>query len=70
MSDFGEGEDFASIASALAELDYRLGAAVIDAMHFVPQSRSRVFFVIFRGDQRIPASLIAEGAAAARASYT
>ena len=55
-----EGKDFAAIASALAELDYRFGAAVIDAAHFVPQSRPRVFFIAFRGDQAIPASLIAE----------
>jgi DNA (cytosine-5)-methyltransferase 1 len=56
-----EGKDFASIASALAQLDYRFGAAVIDAAHFVPQSRPRVFFMAFRGDQVIPPSLIAEG---------
>jgi DNA (cytosine-5)-methyltransferase 1 len=56
-----EGRDFASISSALAELDYRFGAAVLDAAHFVPQSRPRVFFIAFRGDQGIPASLIAEG---------
>jgi DNA (cytosine-5)-methyltransferase 1 len=56
-----EGKDFASISSALAELDYRFGAAVLDAAHFVPQSRPRVFFIAFRGDQSIPASLIAEG---------
>jgi site-specific DNA-cytosine methylase len=56
-----EGKDFASIASALAELGYRFGAVVVDAVHFVPQSRPRVFFIAFRGDQRIPASLIAEG---------
>ena len=55
-----EGKDFASLASALAELDYRFGAAVIDAVHFVPQSRPRVFFIAFRGDQGVPASLIAE----------
>ena len=56
-----EGKDFASIASALADLDYRFGAAVVDAVHFVPQSRPRVFFIAFRGDQWIPSSLIAEG---------
>jgi DNA (cytosine-5)-methyltransferase 1 len=55
------GKDFASIASALAELDYKFGAAVIDAVHFVPQSRPRLFFIAFRGDQDIPASLIADG---------
>jgi DNA (cytosine-5)-methyltransferase 1 len=56
-----EGRDFAAIASALTELDYRFGAAVIDAVHFVPQSRPRVFFIAFRGDQSIPTSLIGEG---------
>ena len=42
-----EGKDFASIASALADLDHRFGAAVVDAVHFVPQSRPRVFFYRF-----------------------
>ena len=63
-----EGKDFAAIASALAELDYKFGAAVIDAVHFVPQSRPRVFFIAFRGDKGIPASLIAEGPQAKLAS--
>ena len=56
-----EGNDFAALASALTELGYRFGAAVVDSVHFVPQSRPRVFFIAFRGDQPIPASLIAEG---------
>ncbi len=55
------GKDFAAIASALAESDYRFGAAVIDAAHFVPQSRPRVFFIAFRDDEAIPESLIADG---------
>jgi DNA (cytosine-5)-methyltransferase 1 len=55
------GKDFAAIALALAEADYRFGAAVIDASRFVPQSRPRVFFIAFHGGQAIPASLIAEG---------
>jgi DNA (cytosine-5)-methyltransferase 1 len=56
-----EGRDFAAIASALSDLGYRFGAAVIDAVHFVPQSRPRVFFIGFRANQPIPTSLIAEG---------
>ena len=56
-----EGNDFGALASALTESGYRFGAAVVDAVHFVPQSRPRVFFIAFRGDQPIPASLIAEG---------
>lgn len=33
---------------------------MIDAVHFVPQSRPRLFFIAFRKDQGIPPSLIAE----------
>jgi DNA (cytosine-5)-methyltransferase 1 len=39
------GQDFSAICSALADADYRFGAMVVDAKHFVPQSRQRVFFV-------------------------
>jgi len=55
------GKDFAAIASALAESDYRVGAAVINAAHFVPQSRPRVFFIAIHKDESVPAPLIAEG---------
>ncbi|MBV8473798.1 MAG: DNA cytosine methyltransferase, partial [Hyphomicrobiales bacterium] len=54
-----EGRDFAAIASALAEADYRFGALVIDAAHFVPQSRPRVFFVAVQKGESIPSDLIA-----------
>jgi DNA (cytosine-5)-methyltransferase 1 len=56
-----DGKDFAAIALALAESAYRFGAAVIDAAHFVPQSRPRVFFIAFRSSEVIPVSRIAEG---------
>lgn len=39
------GADFVAICDALAGGGYRFGAVVIDAAHFVPQSRQRVFFV-------------------------
>jgi DNA (cytosine-5)-methyltransferase 1 len=39
------GEDFAAVATALADLGYRLDAFVLDAEHFVPQSRPRVFII-------------------------
>jgi DNA (cytosine-5)-methyltransferase 1 len=55
------GKDFAAIASALADAEYRFGAAVINAAHFVPQSRPRVFFVAVRQGETIPGSLIADG---------
>lgn len=39
------GKDFAAICDALAEEGYRFGAMIIDAKHFLPQSRPRLFFV-------------------------
>jgi len=55
------GRDFAAIASALSESDYHFGATVIDASHFVPQSRPRVFFIAARNDQTIPEHLAGSG---------
>jgi len=51
------GRDFATIARALAIEGYRFGAVVIDAVHFVPQSRPRVFIVAVRGDLSVPVGL-------------
>ena len=39
------GEDFAVAATTLAELGYWLDAFVLDARHFLPQSRPRVFVI-------------------------
>ena len=51
------GRDFAAIATALSNAEYRFGAAVINAIHFVPQSRPRVFFIAVRREESIPSSL-------------
>jgi DNA (cytosine-5)-methyltransferase 1 len=40
-----KGRDFADAAGDLASLSYRLDAFLVDAAHFVPQSRSRLFIV-------------------------
>jgi DNA (cytosine-5)-methyltransferase 1 len=48
------GKDFAAIGAALAGADYRFGALVIDAIHFVPQSRPRLFIVAVRNGVKIP----------------
>lgn len=53
-----DGQDFAALCDALANADYRYGAVVIDARHFVPQSRSRVFFVAVASDLAIPEELV------------
>ncbi|MBG0800777.1 DNA cytosine methyltransferase [Methylocystis sp. H4A] len=59
------GDDFTVIVQALADLDYMVGAMVIDAAQFVPQSRRRLFIVAARaGDVTIGADLLQTGPAA------
>lgn len=53
-----EGKDFQQIIEALVEGGYRVGAMVVDAVHFVPQSRPRVFFVGVAEDLVIPDGLM------------
>lgn len=52
------GKDFATICAALWEGGYAVGAVVIDAILFVPQSRPRLFFIGVRRDVKVPAELI------------
>ena len=40
-----KGKDFREITQRLSEAGYRVGAVVLDAVHFVPQSRPRLFFI-------------------------
>jgi DNA (cytosine-5)-methyltransferase 1 len=54
-----EGKDFAAIGSALMSEGYRFGAMVIDAAHFLPQSRPRLFIIAIRADVAIPQKLFA-----------
>jgi DNA (cytosine-5)-methyltransferase 1 len=55
------GKDFAAICSAFAKADYRLGAMVIDASRFVPQSRPRLFIVGVYTDCIVPNGLTQAG---------
>ena len=48
------GHDFAALISALCAGGYRCGAVVINAVHFVPQSRPRLFVIGVREDLDIP----------------
>ena len=48
-----EGRDFAAACQRLGELGYWLDAFVLDARHFTPQSRPRVFLVGMLAD-RVP----------------
>ncbi len=56
-----EGRDFSEICRVLAEADYRFGAMVVDAKHFVPQSRPRLFFVAVASDLDVPVQLTRVG---------
>jgi DNA (cytosine-5)-methyltransferase 1 len=49
-----QGEDFTAIVNALAQEGYRVGALVVDAVRFVPQSRPRLFFVAVHSTMRVP----------------
>jgi DNA (cytosine-5)-methyltransferase 1 len=52
------GLDFTAICRALHSLGYQFGALAIDAKHFLPQSRPRVFLLAVRGDISVPKKLI------------
>ena len=56
-----EGKDFAAIISAFRDLGFHVGAMVIDAERFVPQSRPRLFFVGVSTKDRVPAGIIGDG---------
>jgi len=46
----GQGKDFAAVCTAMAEAGYRVGALEMDAAHWLPQSRPRLFVVAIRGE--------------------
>jgi len=48
------GKDFAAICATFVRAGYRFGALVIDAKHFLPQSRPRLFIVGLRADLPLP----------------
>lgn len=53
------GKDFEAICGAFNRLGYSVGALVIDASLFVPQSRRRLFVVGVRERKRLPENLLA-----------
>jgi DNA (cytosine-5)-methyltransferase 1 len=56
-----EGKDFATICGAIQQAGYSVGAVVIDAALFVPQSRPRLFVIGVHPDVKVPDNLIASG---------
>ena len=55
------GDDFVAIGAALSKAGYRFGAVVIDAVHFLPQSRPRLFIIGIRNDAPVPSGLESSG---------
>ncbi|MGV9334812.1 DNA cytosine methyltransferase [Nocardia sp. NPDC003726] len=55
-----DGRDFVELGRVLAKEHYRFGAVVVDAIHWVPQSRPRLFIIAVHDSVRIPAHLIAD----------
>jgi DNA (cytosine-5)-methyltransferase 1 len=55
------GKDFKAICDAFAKANYRFGGVVADAVHFVPQSRPRLFVIGVREDVETPAALTMRG---------
>ena len=56
-----QGKNYSKLHHALIDLDYKSGAILVDAVHFVPQSRPRVFVITVRKDIEIPSELIDTG---------
>lgn len=54
------GRDFAALIQQLADAGYRVGALLIDAALFLPQSRLRLFIVAHKG--KLPAHLVMDQA--------
>ena len=53
-----EGRDFEELLRALDLLGYQFGALTMDARHFLPQSRPRLFIVALRSDIAAPSALV------------
>jgi DNA (cytosine-5)-methyltransferase 1 len=56
-----EGKDFATICGGFQQAGYAVGAVVVDAALFVPQSRPRLFVIGVRNDVELPEGLTADG---------
>jgi len=55
------GVHYRELHKTLAERGYRVGALLLDAVHWLPQSRPRVFVVAVDANMAMPRKLIASG---------
>ncbi|MGX9218951.1 DNA cytosine methyltransferase [Massilia varians] len=54
----GGGTHYRALHEALVQRGYKVGAMLIDAIHFLPQSRPRIFVVAVKRKLAIPAELV------------
>jgi DNA (cytosine-5)-methyltransferase 1 len=52
-----DSRDFGAVMTALVSAGYRIGAVMIDAVDFLPQSRERLVIVAVRNDVKVPEGL-------------
>ena len=52
------GKNYTKLHHALIELGYKSGGVLVDAVHFVPQSRPRVFVIAVKNDVVVPPDLM------------
>lgn len=52
------GADFQAVAESFGLNGYRFGVVVVDAIHFLPQSRPRIFLIAIRDGFEVPSHLI------------
>ena len=55
-----EGKDFSLLVDTIVQGGYRVGPMVMDAVHFLPQSRPRLFVVAVRDELVIPGALVSD----------
>lgn len=55
------GADFQSVLTAMCDLGYRSGAIVVDARHFLPQSRPRLLVICVAENVRLPSNIVSDG---------
>lgn len=56
-----DGNDYRVLHAALVERGFDCGAIVVNASHFVPQSRPRVFVIAVQHTNTIPSELVGSG---------
>ncbi|MBF6183334.1 DNA cytosine methyltransferase [Nocardia otitidiscaviarum] len=58
----GKGKDFVTLGDMLARGGYRFGAVVVNAEHWVPQSRPRLFVIAAHREMEIGEGLVSDSA--------